>query len=285
MRTLPLLATLALASLAGASMPTRAETFNTCTGFITSLPATITTQGVWCFNANLDTAITSGSAITIATNNVTIDCNDFKLGGLQAGAGTVAHGIFANNRLNATVRHCSIRGFYYGIGLFSFGGGGHLVEDNRFDGNTYVGLFLAGDGSLIQRNRVNTTGGSTVAAGTATGIRTAGIVDILDNSVDGVAPSADVEDNGTATGIFTFQNSGSLIGNRVRGVAPLGIGASTGIDNNSSGRISLRRNDVVGPGTIAISCNDNQGSAQDNIMNGFTTGLSACTNDGGNVIK
>ena len=33
--------------------------------------------------AHLNTSITSGAAITVATNNVVIDCNDFRIGGRQ----------------------------------------------------------------------------------------------------------------------------------------------------------------------------------------------------------
>src|SRR4249920_3466180 len=79
-----------------------AQSYDNCTGFITSLPAVITTQGTWCLKQDLATTVTSGSAITINTNNVTIDCNDFKLGGLGAGLATLANGIYSLNRVNAT---------------------------------------------------------------------------------------------------------------------------------------------------------------------------------------
>src|SRR6185369_16529682 len=69
-----------------------AESYDNCTGFITSLPAVVTTQGTWCLKQDLATAITSGNAITINTGNVTIDCNDFKLGGMSAGLATQAIG-------------------------------------------------------------------------------------------------------------------------------------------------------------------------------------------------
>ena len=38
----------------------RAETYQTCAGFIDALPATITTQGVWCLRKDLGTAMASG---------------------------------------------------------------------------------------------------------------------------------------------------------------------------------------------------------------------------------
>src|SRR5690606_3370431 len=107
------------------------------------------TQGTWCLRKNLATNITSGAAIAIATNNVTIDCNDFKIGGLAAGDGSSARGIQGHGRQNATVRHCNVRGFYYGI--YISGGAGHLVEDNRLDNNLYFGIYLLnGTNNLVQ---------------------------------------------------------------------------------------------------------------------------------------
>src|SRR5687768_7170485 len=80
---------------AAVSPPTAraAASYDNCTGFVTTLPATIATQGVWCLKQDLSTAITSGNAIAITANNVTLDCNGFKLGGLSAGPASTATGI------------------------------------------------------------------------------------------------------------------------------------------------------------------------------------------------
>src|SRR5690606_14805653 len=104
----------------------------------------------------------------VTTNNVTIDCNDFKIGGLAAGSGTATYGIYANDRFNLTVRNCNIRGFQ--IGIITTEGGGHLIEDNGLDANTYIGIRVRSSGSTIRNNRVVDTGGSTVFRGTAYGI-------------------------------------------------------------------------------------------------------------------
>src|SRR5688572_20901601 len=86
---------LVLGLLAAVSLaPARAtESYDGCTGFIDSLPATISTPGTWCLRGHRYTSITSGAAIRITANNVTLDCNDFRLSGLGAGAGTLAVGI------------------------------------------------------------------------------------------------------------------------------------------------------------------------------------------------
>src|SRR5690606_27240382 len=38
-----------------------AQSYDSCTGFIESVPTTITTQGVWCFRKDLSTSVTSGN--------------------------------------------------------------------------------------------------------------------------------------------------------------------------------------------------------------------------------
>ncbi|HEY0661199.1 MAG TPA: right-handed parallel beta-helix repeat-containing protein [Lysobacter sp.] len=283
LHTLPAIAMAVL--LATASLPTlAAESYDNCKGFIDAVPATITTPGTWCLRKDLSTAMTFGAAITVATNNVTLDCNDFKIGGLAAGVGTGAYAIHANSRLNATVRHCNIRGFWRGL-VFSGNGAGHVVEDNRFDGNTYNGLYVIGDGSVVRRNQVTDTGGSTAALGSAYGIITYLAVDVLDNTVSGVSPTADQTGDADAYGIYTESNpNGSISGNRVRGLVGAG-GVAFGICNISNGRISLDGNHVVGPGLWGLVCSgSSSASAKDNIISGFTTPIGNCTDSGGNAV-
>jgi len=278
------LAIAAAVSAATVPLPARAaESYDNCTGFIDSLPATISSQGTWCLRHDLSTNIIDGNAIIIATNNVTIDCNDFKVGGLAAGAGTTSVGIYAFNRLNLTVRHCNIRGFWYGLIAY---GGGHLIEDNGFDANTYAALYVDAAGSTIRSNRVIDTGGSTSFAGFAFGIYAASGVDVLDNTVNGVAPIPNGSGNAMATGIYTESNGeGSVAGNRVRGLAASGTGTTIGIDNSNSGRLVVRDNDVQGngvAGSIGVYC-DNQAMARDNVVAGFATGVQNCLPSGNTV--
>jgi len=275
-RILISLAVVASATLLRSAPALAAESYDNCTGFITSLPATITTQGTWCMDSDLATAIASGTAITVATNNVTIDCNHFKIGGLQAGIGTDATGIRAESRLNLTVRNCNIRGFRTGI--IAALGGGHMIEGSRFDANTFRGIFVSGAGSTVRDNQVVDTGGSQgFMATNSTGIQVSNGVDVVDNVVNGVAPSAA---DTSARGIRTDSNGdGSVIGNRVRGLAPTGTGIALGIDNLDSGRTVVRGNTVQGPGGsggIGIRCVDNQASARDNVVAGFQTGVLNC---------
>jgi hypothetical protein len=280
-----LLLILALCSLAPRSTEA-AQSYDNCTGTIAALPAVISTQGTWCFTKDLNTAITSGNAITINTNNVTIDCNDFKLGGLVAGAGTTTIGMYSTDRLNTTVRHCNIRGFLRGIYFQSSGsGGGHAIEDNRFDNNTWVGMQIEGDGSVVRRNRVFDTGGSTGNAD-AYGIVTVDSVDVLDNTVSGVVARSG--GNGSVAGIITNSNVGARIsGNGVHGVVKDGTGTTKGILNISSDHLAIRDNDVVGDGSatsVGLSCATATSGARDNFISAFNTALSTCADSGGNTV-
>ena len=261
-----------------------AQSYDNCTGFITSLPAVISTQGTWCLKQDLTTAINHGEAITISANNVTLDCNDFRLGGLAAGLGTTAYGIYAYGRVNATVRHCNIRGFYDGLNLAGPGSGGHVVEDNRFDGNTVVALHVEGDGSVVQRNQIFDTGGSTASTGFATAIEVWYSTDVLDNIVSGV--SATAGSGGTVWGIYTYQGVGSrVVGNGVRNLFKDGAGIAYGVFNYSSVRVLMRDNDVLADGsanTRGFYCGSNAGVVRDNVIADFASPIMNCTDAGGN---
>lgn len=278
-------ACLVLLALAGCMAPAHAaQSYDNCTGFIDSLPTTISTQGTWCLRHDLSTAVTSGSAITVTTNNVTIDCNDFKVGGLAAGAGTDAIGIYASSRYNTTIRNCNIRGFLSGIYLYV--GGGHLVEHNSLDGNTYVAIYVSGAGSTIRDNRVIDTGASTFTLGGADGIYASYGVDVIGNIVNGVAATP-LGGNVTSYGISTTANGeGSVTGNRVRGLTSSGTGTTYGIYNLNPGRLVIRDNDVQGSGgadSIGVYCTNNQATARDNIIAGFVTGIDSCLSYGNTV--
>lgn len=140
-----------------------AETTN-CT-VIGMLPYTITAQGVYCFKKHLATNMTEGNAIEINTNNVVIDLNGYKLGGLAAGDSTRAYGIYAHQRKNITLKNGTIRGFSNAIRLTDSypytTSEGHVIEDIRADKNTWIALHIQGRGNIVRNNIIVDTGGST----------------------------------------------------------------------------------------------------------------------------
>jgi len=285
---------LLLAGIFAAPAVLHAETYNTCAGFIDTLPVTITTQGVWCVRHDLSTSITSGNAITINTNNVTIDCNNFKLGGLAAGVGTSARGIYADDRVNLTVRHCNVRGFR--VGIYATGSGfqhekgyGHVIEDNRLDGNTEIGIDIVGYASVVRRNQVLNTGGSSVAVAGPVAITTREAVDIIDNTIDGVfAPDGS---GFGVTGIHAIAEGDriAVAGNRLGALWRDGGGQVNGIRVAGTGLRTITNN-VVDLATFAASsygvrCQYSGGQfAKDNFISGFANKIQTCTDAGGNVL-
>jgi hypothetical protein len=156
--------TVSLAAVLGAAMalapPLRAEIAD-CRE-IAALPATITNRGVYCLLHNLATAAASGIAITINADDVIIDLNGHKLEG-TAGLATLAIGIGSVDHSNIAIRNGTIRGFVTGIQLTDFTdvAFGNLVEDIKADRNTNTGIFVGGRGSIVRKNQVLATGGST----------------------------------------------------------------------------------------------------------------------------
>src|SRR6266545_2890279 len=144
------MALLVLACLMGLAGTAAADETTFCNAFVTSLPYTIITQGHYCFNKNLSTAITTGAAITINVDFVVLDLNNFKLGGGAAGLDTDAVGVRSDNHRNITVRNGNIRGFKYGIWLGGTAAGNLLVENNVLDGNTHRGVQTDGDSAVIR---------------------------------------------------------------------------------------------------------------------------------------
>jgi hypothetical protein len=159
-------AVLALAGLL-ACAPARAETTG-CTP-VASLPATLSTSGHYCLDADLTTASASATGILIAASNVLLDCNDHRVS--NTSAGNTAVGIYVDGTVTgAQVRNCRVEGYYNGI-YSGYSGlpeprGTHLVG-NQVKG-ALVGLYLWGSGNLVEDNVVSD--GERTGSGYPTGI-------------------------------------------------------------------------------------------------------------------
>jgi len=286
MTTNPLRPTVALllAGLVACAPARAAESYDACVGFIDSVPTTISTQGTWCLRKDLSTNITNGYALTVASNNVTIDCNDFKIGGLAAGNDSTSFGIYAAQKQNVAVRHCNIRGFFYGIHLA--GGAGHLVEDNRLDDNLYFGIYLTGENNRVRGNAVYDTGGKT-GLSYAHGIYAH--ADIIDNTISGLFAD---RTGGILYGIRAFAAGAQVRDNTVSGfdTTPVQGGAANwayGIDlygyrqrasgNHVAGGDS---NNLIGTGLYARY----PAACLGNSVGGFNSSIDAKCTGTGNVV-
>ncbi len=263
------------------SLPSRAETFHTCGTTIASLPVVISSAGVYCLNHDMNTAITGGDAVTINSNNVTLDCNGYKIGGLAGGSNSTAVGIFADTRQNITIRNCGIRGFYDGIFLKGSGGAGHLVEDNRLDNTLLEGITVQGDNNTVRRNRVYDTGGYASAGSIEIGLGISAQADIIDNTVSGVFTNAT---DSYAFGILINGKGNEARGNRVSGLVSAGSGSVIGIQVNGL-ETTVRDNSFAATDSTTGYGIEGNGSVicAGNMISKFTTPMSACTDGGGNA--
>ena len=269
MRPCFLPAVLALGLLAAPAAPA-AESYQACTGTISALPVVVSSPGTWCLQSDLSTAIATGNAITVSVNNVTIDCNGFKIGGLAAGVATLAQGV-RSTRLNTTVRDCRIRGFYFGVRL---DGGGAVVEDSRFDGNPYAAVLV--DDAVGRRNIFEGNGGTTRDPNSLS-IQATGAAVIEDNIViSGFTTHA----AGSVFAIFAAGPGPSISRNRVGGLTlpPGGSGGTYGITVGVEA--TVEGNHLHGsstPLTVAISCNNTTSLAARNLYTKVAGPVIGCT--------
>lgn len=241
---------------------------------ITTLPAVITVQGIYCLKHNLVTSITTGNAIEIQTNNVTIDLNGWKLGGSAAGAGTDAIGIYANERKNITVRNGTIRGFYRGIYLDGSTGFGHIIEGIRADGNKFTSLRVKGDNVIVRNNQIINTG-DTDNGGIAYGILVTDGRNVLitGNVISGVTETA------TVYGIRVNDVAvASISGNFIFDLLTAAV--RRGIAFQSSANVSILGNRIINEANGSFAIAELTASTGidciGNVARGYTTGSDGC---------
>jgi len=279
--------------LAASHQARAAESYDNCTGYITTVPTTITSQGTWCMKADVATAVSSGAAITVAAHNVTLDCNNFKLGGLGAGAGTLTKGVYAKDRVGLTVRHCNIRGFHFGV--LMEGGASHVVENNIFLASTFAGVSATTiDGAIIRDNVFTDTGGSTITSWPNPIQVVGGSSAIISNNlISGVTPGGS---SGNVDGIQLYSTArGAVVtGNRIFGLHAGDYGAATGITLSPYAKAVDNMIDNVngGGGSVArgFYCLSGTASDQPIVRNNMVTQTTtlwngSCYDGGSNLLR
>jgi len=267
-----------------------AESYDNCTGYVTSVPAVITTSGTWCLNKDLSTSISSGTAISINANNVTLNCNDFKIGGLAAGLGTAAVGVGSMQRSNVTVRRCNVRGFLMGISLAHNSvtppapPSGNVIEANRVDGSTWIGIDIGSDGGQVTGNIVTNTGGN-LQGSNPMAIQTSFGTDIIGNVVDGMF--VDAQSTVPPYAIVSWNNlGGSISGNRIRSVTSNSWANGIFVASGSAAAVAENTIHISSPSDSSIACGDESGSqtvVARNILLGAGSAITGCFDGGGNV--
>jgi parallel beta-helix repeat protein len=205
------------AGLLVGSGPARAEDIKSC-------PVTITKPGTYSLNQDLFCS-TTGNAITISADNVTLNLKGHILLGPQTG-----FGVYVGAHENVVVENGTISGFWFGVwfvgtgssqvtGISAMGAGNAgVVLSNSYD-NTVSGCVLS-------QNHFNGLwcgdGGSTantIANNTANGNGFAGIA--LDNSATQNTVQGNTADLNGGPGIFA---GGTTTQNTIQGNTALGNG-------------------------------------------------------------
>ncbi len=200
----------ALLAIAPEIPPAQAET-TLCTE-ITSLPFTITVQGVYCLKQNLNVNLSAdgSAAILINTGNVTIDFNGFRINNQAPLATNRANGVLAEGRKNITIRNGFVRGFFIGIYLEEVAfnsSASHLVEDMKVADSGNAGIVVEGDQSVIRNNRVIASGGGPVSNSFGIVLQRSDDGQISGNIISGVTETAD------SYGFYVFFLNRVLISN------------------------------------------------------------------------
>lgn len=134
---------------------------------IDRLPVRLTKSGSYCLTDDMEYSKGSGLAISVESNDVTIDLNGYTLTG-SGGSASTAKGIHAGKRKNITIKNGRISGFYFGIDLrndspkSSARSSGHSVSKVILDSNWYFGVRVMGTGCEIRNCEIVNTGGCTL---------------------------------------------------------------------------------------------------------------------------
>jgi hypothetical protein len=159
---------------------------------ISVLPYTITQPGTYCLTGNQITVMSSGTAITIAADNVVLDLDGYAIDNLSAGASTTATAILMpQDHFNVTIRNGAVRGFDMGVRLGQQFARSLLVESMRLEHCYRYPILLYAFDSTARANFISNTGGSTVYPNSSVaGITCIGAgLRVLDNDITNTLPT------------------------------------------------------------------------------------------------
>jgi hypothetical protein len=199
---------------------------------ITYVPYIIEQPGFYFLTGNL-TYSGTGNAITVNTDNVTLDLMGFKLTGPGYYAGANFHGIYISGHTNVEVRNGSLWGFAYAVHEDSANGKQHRIINIRVaKGGSPLdnlnGIILSGQNHLIKDcSSMNNWDGIGLDSGLI---------------------SDCVATNNARLGIW-INGPGSVLGSIAcnNSFANFSFGKGTGIENTTS--ILVDRNSAYGGGT------------------------------------
>ncbi|WP_176693207.1 right-handed parallel beta-helix repeat-containing protein [Arenimonas terrae] len=260
---------------------------------IESLPATISTGGNYCLAANAEVNITTGAAVTINSNDVTLDCRDFTITNLATSNAGTSSAIRAVNRNNVQIRNCRLMGgFTDGIYMHMLLGGSttsfyNRVEDNYIAGPFRYGILAYGSAIEVRGNTIYDVGGQ--AASPAMGIRVGGssVSSFKFQVVERNLVAGTNSPFNHAYGIYSDNSIGAMFLNNTisgtYGLAPNYKGYGIRVANGSG--VTIRGNIVGGGGRdneVGIQTPSNGGWCYDNQIRTYPTATLGCDASLGN---
>jgi parallel beta-helix repeat protein len=205
---------------------------------ITSLPYTISAPGAYILTGSLTYTLTSGSAITVAANDVTINLNGFCLTGPGKTSGTNYGITILPGYCNVEIRNGSVRNF----GSIGISTGSSTCDSIRVSGIRAnfmggYGISLSGENNLVMNCTVGNSGGHGIYAGSYSLVKGN---QSYANTNDGIhtlsgATVMGNQTNGNAKGIYA-QNSCTITDNTVFNSSSYGItvGSNCTVSRNTS---------------------------------------------------
>ena len=216
---------------------------------ISSLPFTINSPGSYYLTDNLTYSSSTGNAITVNVNNVTIDFNGFAITGPGNSFGT-PNGVWMNYRSNVEIKNGTITQFgAYGILEGGGTGVGNRIINMRIVDNgsaSFDGIYLLSPASLVRDCSVGKNGrygiyvatGSVVTGNTAYKNKSDGIVAAFGGST--VAGNATYlnDGNGITAAVGATVKNNTASNNGYYGINLSGsnlVDGNTAVDNDTAG--------------------------------------------------
>jgi parallel beta-helix repeat protein len=168
---------------------------------ITSCPYTINSPGTYELNQNISS---TGTCITINTDNVELDCKGYTIDGTDA---LYSYGVIDNGFDNITIKNCIITNFYWGIFFFNGANFGTLTN-NTIISNIDNGIYLENSVyNILTNNTISSNsgwGGIRIWSGSNNNILTN---NTIKNNTDGIILVSN-SNNILTSNIVYFNNIG-----------------------------------------------------------------------------
>jgi len=242
---------------------------------IESLPATISQPGKYCLAGDFTVNSASVRAVTIAADNVTLDCEGHSLRNLATSDAGTSEAIYAYGRNTVTVKNCRILGgFTNGISFLQNNAASNknyyiTIEGNQIAGPYNYGIRAYGSAIEIRNNRIYDIGGQLNSA--AFGIRLGGsnlansfkFHLVHDNVIAGTNSPYNnaygVYSDGSVAGLFRMNNvTGTTAGNQsYRSYAFRVIGTVNTVNDNHVVGSPLANDIGISASSTTTQCFDN----------------------------